>query len=128
LVEDFADAREVLAGILKRDGYAVAEACHGREAVDKALQLKPDVMVMDLSLPVLDGAAAARVLKTYRSTSRIPIAALTGSSRVSDAERALFDIVLTKPCSPEVLLESIRTLAANRPDRRDRQDRLPRRG
>ena len=111
LAEDSADLRELFGEILTNEGFSVIEAGDGREAVARARSGLPDIIVMDLSLPVLDGAAATRVLKTYLPTARIPILALTGL-RVSVAEAQAMGLegVIRKPCDPEALVAHIRQI------------------
>ena len=85
----------------------------GVEAVDKAASLKPDVIVMDLSLPRLDGWEATRQIKASAQTRDIPVIALTGHA-VSESKRKAQEVgcsgYLTKPCLPEVLVSEIRRL------------------
>ena len=99
------------AAYLVASGYRVVEACDGQEAVTRARELLPDVVVMDLSLPVMDGWAATRVLKGDTRTRGIPIIALTGRASAAhfrDAREAGCDGFILKPCLPAVLLASIR--------------------
>ncbi len=79
VVDDFADAREMYGEYLKFCGFRVAEAQNGVEAIDKAKRLKPDLILMDLSMPVVDGWEATRRLKADASTKGIPVVALTGT-------------------------------------------------
>ncbi len=78
IVDDYQDAREMYAEYLKASGFRVAEARTGFEAVAKARELKPDVVLMDLSLPGIDGWEATRQLKADQSTMHIPVVAITG--------------------------------------------------
>ena len=75
LVEDFDDSRIGLAKLLKVEGYEVLEARDGAQAIELALAQTPDIILMDLSLPIVDGATASRRIK--ESTNSIPIVALT---------------------------------------------------
>ena len=91
-------------------GFAVATACDGAEAIDKATTLGPDVVLMDLSLPVIDGWEATRRLKTAPETAALPIIALTAFSRTSGpcATRLLLcDAFITKPCLPAELVRQL---------------------
>ena len=103
--------RAVLADILVREGFGVVEASNGHEAIVYASALAIDVVVMDLSLPLLDGVEAARVLHTHVRTRHIPVIALTGYP-VEPADRAEFAHVLAKPCLPETLVQHIRAVFA----------------
>ena len=113
LVDDSEDNREVYAQFLKFAGFSVEMAVDGVEAVEKAAALRPDVIVMDLSLPRLDGWEATRQIKAAAGTSDIPVIALTGHA-VSESKRKAQEVgcagYLTKPCLPEVLVSEIRRL------------------
>lgn len=117
VVDDFQDNREMFAEFLSLSGFRVAEASTGREAIDRAFELIPDVILMDLSLPELDGWEATRKLKGDPRTEHIPIVALTGHALADhsrDAKEAGCDAFLTKPCLPEVLVVEIRRMLAKK--------------
>jgi CheY-like chemotaxis protein len=113
LVDDSEDNREVYAQFLKFSGFRVDFAVDGVEAVQKAATLRPDVIVMDLSLPRMDGWEATRRIKAAPETRDIPVIALTGHA-VSESKRRAQEVgcagYLTKPCLPEVLVSEIRRL------------------
>jgi two-component system, cell cycle response regulator DivK len=118
VVDDFQDNREMFAEFLSLSGFRVAEAATGREAIDRAFELVPDVILMDLSLPELDGWEATRKIKGNPHTQHIPIVALTGHALADhsrDAKQAGCDAFLTKPCLPEVLVVEIRRMLAKKP-------------
>jgi CheY-like chemotaxis protein len=101
------------AEFLSCSGYRVEQASNGVEAVELSQRLKPDVVVMDLSLPVMDGWEAIRRLKSDERTKRIPIIALTGHALASHSKGALeagCDAFLSKPCLPDKLLEKVEIL------------------
>jgi two-component system cell cycle response regulator DivK len=113
VVDDFEDNRAMYAEFLRYSGFDVIEASDGAEAVEKATALQPDVVIMDLSLPIVDGWEAARRLKAERRTRDIPIIALTGHSlerHSQGAREAGCNRFLAKPCLPETLLETVREL------------------
>src|SRR5947207_14565784 len=113
VVDDFADNREMYSQFLSFSGYRVAEAQNGHEALEKAFQLAPDLIVMDLSLPGLDGWEATRRLKADDRSRAIPIIALTGHALAGHSKGALdagCDAFITKPCLPERLLDEIRAI------------------
>jgi two-component system, cell cycle response regulator DivK len=115
LVEDFADAREMYAEYFRFVGHRVETAENGLEAIDKATRFLPDVILMDLSLPVLDGWEATRRLKSDDRTRRIPIIALTGNALQGHEERAMragCDSFLAKPCLPEMVEQEINKFLA----------------
>src|SRR5262245_19194063 len=88
LVDDYADAREMYGYYLARQGYRVEEAADGHEALAKALELLPDIILMDLSLPGIDGWELARILKQDERTTMIPIIALTAHALNGEEQRA----------------------------------------
>jgi two-component system cell cycle response regulator DivK len=113
VVDDFDDNRAMYAVYLTYSGYEVIEAADGVEAVDMATRRLPDIIVMDLSLPLMDGWEATRRLKGDPRTQHIPIVALTGHALAPhsrDAERAGCDAFLAKPCLPEMLVEKVQEL------------------
>ena len=113
LVDDFEDGRAMYAEFLVRSGYRVVQATDGKEAVQRARALLPDVVVMDLTLPVWNGLRATRELKADARTRTIPVVALTGrvgAAHARDARAAGCDGLLTKPCLPGTLLETIRAV------------------
>jgi two-component system, cell cycle response regulator DivK len=113
VVDDFQDNREMFAEYLTFSGFRVAEAATGREALERAFELMPDLILMDLSLPEIDGWEATRHLKNDPRTKRIPIVALTGHTLAGhsrDAKDAGCDAFLTKPCLPDALVLEIRRL------------------
>ena len=113
LVDDAEDNREVYAQFLHFAGFRVEFAVDGVEAIEKASSLHPDVIVMDLSLPRMDGWEATRRIKSDPGTRGIPVIALTGHA-VSESKRRAQEVgcsgYLTKPCLPDVLVSEIRRL------------------
>jgi CheY-like chemotaxis protein len=119
LVDDFADNREMYAQFLEFSGFRVAEAQNGHEALEKAFVLNPDLIVMDLSLPGLDGWEATRRLKADGRTRATPVIALTGHALAGHSKGAMdagCDAFITKPCLPERLLEEIKSMLKGRPE------------
>jgi CheY-like chemotaxis protein len=110
LVEDNEMNRDMLSRRLERRGYTVIMAADGAEGVAMAESEKPDLILMDMSLPVLDGWEATRRLKSQLSTGSIPIIALTAHAMASDEENAReagCDDFDTKPIELPRLLEKI---------------------
>lgn len=89
LVEDNEMNRDVLSRLLQRRGYTVAFAEDGETAVEMALAEPPDLILMDISLPRMDGYQATRMLRDSPSTASLPIIALTAHAMTSDRDRAL---------------------------------------
>lgn len=116
VVEDYQDAREMYTAYLQFSGYRVAEATNGLEAIEQARALLPDIILMDLALPKMDGWEATRRLKADDRTRHIPIVALTGhalAGHADGAREAGCDAFVTKPCLPDELVAEIkRALAA----------------
>ena len=113
VVEDYQDAREMYAAYLQYAGYRVAEATDGYEAIRLAQDLKPDIILMDLALPKMDGWEATRRLKRDPKTRNIPIVALTGHALAGHAEGAReagCDAFVTKPCLPDALVAEIKRM------------------
>lgn len=119
LVDDYPDAREMYAEYLQFSGYEVIEAANGMEALQRALDSAPDIILMDLSLPVMDGWEATRRLKSDERTAPIPVVALTGHALAGiseGAKKAGCDAFVTKPCLPEDLVREIRNVLEARDD------------
>ena len=113
VVEDYQDAREMYAAYLQFSGYRVAEATNGIEAIEKTNELLPDIILMDLALPRMDGWEATRRLKANDRTRHIPIVALTGHALAGHAEGARLagcDSFVTKPCLPDALVAEIQRM------------------
>ena len=113
VVDDYQDAREMYAEYLQFSGFRVAEARNGNEAVEQAFALKPDLILMDLSLPGMDGWEATRRLKADDATKHIPIVALTGHALAGASEgarKAGCDSFVTKPCLPDDLVVEVRRM------------------
>jgi len=112
LAEDFEDARDLYRDYLEFSGFAVETANNGREAVQRAVALQPDLILMDASMPVLDGWQATRELKSNPATRHIPVLALTAHA-FDDARRQANEVgcdgFVTKPCLPDDLV--VRVLA-----------------
>jgi two-component system, cell cycle response regulator DivK len=118
IVDDFEDNRAMYAEYLRYSGFEVIEASNGVEAIDRAREGSPDVVVMDLSLPVLDGWEATRRLKADARTRNIPVVALTGHAlegHSQGAREAGCDWFLAKPCLPETLLSTLNELLSREP-------------
>ncbi|MGH9202086.1 MAG: response regulator [Vicinamibacterales bacterium] len=111
VVDDYQDAREMYSEYLKASGFRVAEARTGLEAVSKAHELQPDCILMDLSLPGIDGWEATRQLKADQSTTHIPIVAITGhTSELAsrDARAAGCSSFVLKPALPDAVVAEVK--------------------
>jgi CheY-like chemotaxis protein len=125
LVDDYPDAREMYMEYLEFSGFDVVQAGNGTEALQRAIDSTPDIILMDLSLPVMDGWEATRRLKADKRTATIPVVALTGHALAGISEgarRAGCDAFVTKPCLPQDLVKEIhRILESSPPGRRARR-------
>jgi two-component system cell cycle response regulator DivK len=110
LAEDHEDTRRVYSMLLRHYGYIVAEAATGREAVDSARALAPDLILMDIGMPVLDGREAARLIKADPATHDIPVLAFSAfidSPRDLSSDIGTFDGFISKPVSPRELARQV---------------------
>lgn len=111
IVEDNEPSRDVLARRLERRGYGVVVAVDGQQAVAVARSAQPDLILMDLGLPVMDGWEATRRIKANDALKRIPIIAVTSHAMVGDeieARKAGCDDYLPKPIDEDLLLQKIK--------------------
>ena len=115
VIEDQEDNRIILRDLLTSAGFEVIEALNGQEGVDMAESEKPDLILMDIQLPVIDGYEATRRIKSNPSLASIPIIAVTSYALSGDeakAREAGCDGYVTKPFSPRLLLEKVREFLA----------------
>ena len=113
IVEDNEDARFVFSAILNYDGYRIVEAMNGSDAITRAREHAPDLIITDIDMPVMNGFEAARRLRAGAETARIPIIAITGTefSMAQQAEaETLFDGGFTKPMQPSRVLAEVQRL------------------
>lgn len=111
LAEDFEDARDLYRDYLEFSGFSVEVATNGREAIERAKALQPDLILMDASMPVLDGWQATRELKANPATKHIPVLALTAHAfddARQEARSSGCDGFVTKPCLPDDLVARVR--------------------
>src|SRR5262245_25126762 len=111
LVDDYPDARSMYSEYLTYSGFDVLQAANGVEALEQAFGARPDVILMDLSLPIMDGWEATRRLKADPRTAAIPVVALTSHALAGSsdgAKKAGCDAFVTKPCLPDDLVKEIR--------------------
>jgi CheY-like chemotaxis protein len=118
IVEDNEDNRIVYSTMLRHFGFAVDEAENGAEGILKARSNLPDLILMDIAIPLVDGWEAVRRLKKDPSTAHIPIVALTAHAMPADRERAIqvgCDGYLAKPCEPRAVVEEVKRILASKP-------------
>jgi CheY-like chemotaxis protein len=113
LVDDCQDTRELYAEYLELSGFDVKEADDGIVAINEAVRVRPDIIVMDMSLPRLDGREAAQKLRADERTRGIPLVLISGyDAEALPANDGLWDHYLGKPCPPETLVSVIGRLVA----------------
>jgi two-component system, cell cycle response regulator DivK len=111
IVEDSYDNRAIYAEILNHAGYGVLEAPNGERGVELAVAEAPDLILMDLSMPTMDGWEAIRILKSNPATAPIPVLAISAhvimDGDYARAESAGFACYLTKPIEPKAVLREV---------------------
>jgi DNA-binding response OmpR family regulator len=116
LVEDEETLRKVLRNLLERDGFEVAEAADGAEALSAVDRLSPDAIVLDLNLPVLDGYDVLSRLRTRSTSATLPVLVLTANGDEASEVRALkmgANEFLTKPFRPRALAARLKLLLSH---------------
>jgi CheY-like chemotaxis protein len=116
LAEDFEDTRDVYAFYLRREGFTVHDLPDGREVLSLAVELQPDVVVLDLSLPGVDGYCLAAQLRAHPLTARTPIVVLSAHAYPEDERRAReagAAAFLRKPCLPAELADTLKRVSEN---------------
>ncbi len=120
IAEDNAVNRELLRELLETRGYTVLEACDGQEALDMIDQARPDILLLDIGMPVLDGFAVVRKIRENPHLAKLPVVAVTAYAMQDDREKILnskFDGYLSKPINPRSLMEELDRLLSQRDDR-----------
>jgi CheY-like chemotaxis protein len=115
VAEDDAASRELLAELLAACDYRVIEACDGQDALQKIEQEKPDLLLLDIQMPVLDGMAVLQRVRQDPRYDALPVVALSAYAMRGDREKGLsagFDAYLTKPIDIAALTAQIRQLLA----------------
>ena len=113
IVEDNEDNRLIYSMVLEHAGFKVLQAVTGLDGVEQARRSRPDIILMDVALPLLDGWEATRRIKRDPETKRIPIIALTAHALTTDREKAVeagCDAYLAKPIEPKAVLAEVRRL------------------
>ncbi|MCC5885649.1 MAG: response regulator [Gammaproteobacteria bacterium] len=113
LIEDNEQNRYLLTFLLTRHGYHVESACDGRSGIDQAKTEVPDLILLDIQLPTMDGYAVAMALRQIPSLDRTPIIAVTSYAMVGDREKALSsgcDGYIEKPIDPDTFVAEVERL------------------
>ncbi|SRR6266851_6235299 len=120
IAEDNAVNRELLRELLEARGYSVAEACDGKEALQMIEQSHPDILLLDISMPVLDGFAVIRKIRENPGLVTLPVLAVTAYAMQGDRESVLssgFDGYLSKPVNARALADELERLLRKPEDR-----------
>ncbi len=120
IAEDNAVNRELLRELLETRGYTVLEACDGQEALHMIDQAQPDILLLDIGMPVLDGFAVVRKIRENPHLAKLPVVAVTAYAMQDDREKILnskFDGYLSKPIDARSLMEELDRLLSRRDDR-----------
>ena len=110
IAEDNAVNRELLRELLEMRGFEVIEVCNGQEAVQAVREVQPDVLLLDLGMPVLDGYGAIRLIRENPAFAKLPVLAVTAYAMQGDKEKILqsgFDGYLSKPINPTALADEL---------------------
>ena len=114
VVDDYGAVRESIASVLQSAGFVVRTASNGLEALLTAYEMRPSVIVMDVTMPVLDGIEATRLIKAIDATRHARVIAYTGDGALDDTPlRTLFAAVVKKPALPSVVLATVRSVAGS---------------
>ena len=117
LVEDTEDNRQMMRKLLEISGYQVVEAINGKEAVEAATRVRPQIILMDLSLPFIDGLAATRRIRSLPGMSKVPIVAVSAHDSADFHHEALeagCDAYITKPIDYPQLEDTVNRLLARK--------------
>ena len=120
VAEDNPANRELLRERLEARGYSVTEACNGQEALEMIAQSRPDLLLLDISMPVLDGFATVRKIRENPELSALPVLAVTAYAMQGDRDKVLnagFDGYLSKPINARDLANELERLLRKREDR-----------
>jgi two-component system cell cycle response regulator DivK len=123
IAEDDTDVRSIVHDLLEAGGFATVVAIDGKQTLDLVIKEKPDLLVLDLSMPEVDGWQVAQTLRKNASTKNLPILALTAHAMAGDCEKALkagCDSFLAKPFSPDDLLIEIQRLLQRKSPAKDK--------
>lgn len=117
IADDNEDSRELVKKILKKEGFEIIEAIDGEEAIVKAIAHRPDLILMDISMPKIDGYEATRRLKERLDFKDVPIIALTAHAMRGDQEKALqagFNGYISKPINVREFVNEIKIYLKDR--------------
>jgi CheY-like chemotaxis protein len=114
IVEDHEDTRDLLVEHLRDSGYEVATADNGNDAIAAALSTRPDAIVLDLAMPVLDGVDALAVLRSYPATMTTPVVVYTANIAMLKRRAVSYDVLIEKPARPEDVERAVASLLEER--------------
>ncbi len=115
VVDDDPDILDAICDILQGEGYRVARARHGLEALDRVTQQRPDLILLDLMMPVMDGLAFAQALRDRKLDEGLPIVVISADGNPQKAAAVGAQVYLAKPFDIDALLSAVSRLVAQRP-------------
>ena len=118
VADDNLDSRELIREVLQSENCQVLEAADGKEALERTLLNRPDVVLLDVQMPVMDGFSVLQQIRQDPRCSSLPVAAVTANAMRGERERALaagFDEYISKPIHPASLRNSVQRLLARKP-------------
>jgi CheY-like chemotaxis protein len=115
VVEDMLEMREILATVLEHADFDVITAADGAEAIAAAERVHPNVILMDIAMPIMDGIKATKVLKASAGNCDTPVVAYCCDPASVDRESALFARIMPKSSNPRVLIDELHDLALKHP-------------
>jgi two-component system cell cycle response regulator DivK len=107
VVDDVEDVRDLVALVLRNAGFVVRTAANGLEGLLTAYEMRPDVIVMDLTMPVLNGLEATRLIKATHATRESKVIAYTGNGSIPPLLERWFVAIVSKPSPPDVVLAAV---------------------
>jgi CheY-like chemotaxis protein len=107
VVDDVEDVRDLVALVLRNAGFVVRTAANGLEGLLTAYEMRPDVIVMDLTMPVLNGLEATRLIKATHATRESKVIAYTGNGSIPPPLERWFVAIVSKPSPPDVVLAAV---------------------
>jgi len=113
VVDDGEDVRDLTSLILRNAGFVVRTAVNGLEGLLTAYEMRPDVIVMDLAMPVLDGLEATRLIKATQATQGSKVIAHTGNGLIPPPLERWFDAIVSKPSPPDIVLAAVQNAVSS---------------
>jgi CheY-like chemotaxis protein len=113
VVDDVEDVRDLIALVLRNAGFVVRTAVNGLEGLLTAYEMRPDVIVMDLTMPVLNGLEATRLIKATQATRESRVIAYTGDSSIPPPLERWIVAIVSKPSPPDIVLAAVQNAVSS---------------